>query len=121
MKPLLRLCLLLVLALALPINGMASRLMSAHSPHQPVDSTHAMASLVETDHGALALDECDGGQTTASDAQTCKPGLDCKSGGLLQVGAGKATAPLFGQPGPSSLSSTSLLGQSEPLWHPPRV
>ena len=119
MKPLLRLCLLLLLSLTLPVNGMASRLMSAHGPHQPVDPTHAMASLAETDHGAL--DECGGDQATASDAQTCKPGLDCKSGGLLQVAGGKATAPLFGQPGPSSLSSASLLGRSEPLWHPPRV
>ncbi|MFU4581436.1 hypothetical protein ACM71K_30435 [Pseudomonas aeruginosa] len=113
MKRYLRLCLLLLISLALPFNGMAG----IQSPSEPCPMQSAgMAKMLDMGH-----DCCDDMQDAADHGKPCKPGLECKTTSVLQVMVVKPATDLA-----SPLAMTSLsefLPEQAPsgVWRPPRA
>jgi hypothetical protein len=71
-------------------------------------------------HGAADMPCCADMADASSGKSPCKPGLDCKTGGLVHIAVDKSLLPL------SSLHPTvyeQALVQREriPLWRPPRA
>lgn len=77
MKGYLRLCLILLISLALPLSGMAG----VAAPVEPCPmQTAGMAMMAD-----MNQDCCHEMGKTADHGKPCKPGQECKSGSLLQV------------------------------------
>jgi hypothetical protein len=125
MKSYLRPFLILLLVLALPINGMAQLLMpsgpSAHHLMPDMESMDAMA----TSHALMvgidgAEPECceghEQGKTTV-----CKTGQECKTASLLQIVAAKAQVIPAAKPVTAPYNDQVPSRLLDAVWHPPRV
>jgi hypothetical protein len=120
MKLCIRLCLLLVLSIALPITGVAQMLMTAgsysmdHANHQVTAGDMASMSLADTEHGCCAEHE-------QGDPTVCKTGQECKTSSLLKVISMKAPSVVLGQH--VSAPYIDLIPSLAPdaVWHPPRA
>jgi hypothetical protein len=117
-----RLLMILLLALALPINGMAQLLMPAGpSAHHAMSGMEGMMAMT---HSQAAVDgaepECCEGHEQG-EATVCKTGQECKTASLLQIVSAK----------PQQISAESHVAAPynaripsrllDAVWHPPRV
>ena len=113
MKRYLRLCLVFLISLALPLSGIAGVEQStAPCPMQ----TMGMAMV-----DGMGPDCCKDMSTNAEHAKVCKPGQECKSGGMLQVAISKP--PITFSTPVAQFFASDFLPSSAPsgVWRPPRV
>jgi hypothetical protein len=125
MKFYIRSFLILLLMLALPINGMAQLLMpagsSAHHVMPDMEGMEAMA----TNHALMAgIDDaepecCEGHEQ--GKATVCKTGQECKTASLLQLTAVKAQLLPAAKPVTTPYSDQIPSRLLDAVWHPPRV
>jgi len=125
MKSYMRSFLILLLVLALPINGMAQLLMpvgsSAHHVMLDMEGMDAMAANHALMAGVSGAEPecCEGheqGKTTV-----CKTGQECKTVSLLQIVAAKAQLVPAGKPANTPYNDQALSRHLDAVWHPPRV
>ena len=112
MKRSLRLCLIFVLSLALPFSGMAGVQAAEPCPMQVM----GMAMM-----GEMGMDCCNDMQAPPDHGKPCKPGQECKTGGMLQVLFIKAPLTLS-RPVVRALTTDFLpVPALAGVWRPPRV
>ncbi|NBF04095.1 hypothetical protein GV819_17555 [Pseudomonas sp. Fl5BN2] len=113
MKRILRLCLIFMLSLALPLSGMAG----VQAPTEPCPMKTLGMSMMD----GMGMDCCHEMKSLADHGKPCKPGQECKTGGMLQVSLIKPPISLF-SPIVLPLLSDALPVQTPPgVWRPPRV
>jgi len=113
MKRYLRFCLIFLISLALPLSGMAG--VQAQTEPCPM-KTMGMAMMDD-----MGMDCCNDMKSPVEHGKPCKPGQECKSGGMLQVSIFKPPVTVF-SPVVLSLISDSLPVQTPSgVWRPPRV
>ncbi|MGE8066439.1 hypothetical protein [Pseudomonas sp. NPDC089569] len=113
MKRLLRFFLIFVISLSLPLSGMAG----VQAPTEPCPMK-AMGMAMMDDMG---MDCCNDMKSPAEHGKPCKPGQECKTGGMLQVSVFKPPLTLF-SPMVLSLSTDFLpVPTLAGVWRPPRV
>jgi hypothetical protein len=113
MKRYLRFCLIFLISLALPLSGMAG--VPASTEPCPM-KTMGMAMM-----DGMGMDCCNDMKSPSEHGKPCKPGQECKTGGLLQVSLFKPSATVF-SPVVLSFFSDSLTVQTPSgVWRPPRV
>ncbi|WMJ02448.1 hypothetical protein RBU55_13060 [Pseudomonas chlororaphis subsp. aurantiaca] len=113
MKGYLRFCLVLLISLALPLSGMAG----IQAPTEPCPmKTMGMAMMDD-----MGMDCCNDMKSPVEHGKPCKPGQECKTGGMLQVSILKpAVTPTH--PVVLSFSSDFLPAQKPSgVWRPPRA
>jgi hypothetical protein len=113
MKRYLRFCIIFMISLALPLSGMAG----VQAPTEPCPmKTMGMAMMDD-----MGMDCCNDMKSPSEHGKPCKPGQECKTGGMLQVSIFKPPVNLF-SPVVLSFSSDSLPVQTPSgVWRPPRV
>ena len=125
MKSYMRSFLILLLVLALPINGMAQLLMpigsSAHHVMLDMEGMDAMAANHALMAGVSGAEPecCEGheqGKTTV-----CKTGQECKTASLLQIVAAKAQVIPTAKPVTAPYNDQVPSRLLDAAWHPPRV
>jgi hypothetical protein len=113
MKRSLRYFIIFMISLALPLSGMAG----VQAPTEPCPmKTMGMAMMDD-----MGMDCCNDMKSPAEHGKPCKPGQECKTGGMLQVSIIK---PPVTRSSPVVLSffSDSLPVQTPSgVWRPPRV
>ncbi|MGE7955153.1 hypothetical protein ACQKQA_00900 [Pseudomonas sp. NPDC089530] len=111
MKRYLRFCLVFLISLALPLSGMAG----VQAPTEPCPmQTMGMAAMDD-----MGMDCCNDMKSPVEHGKPCKPGQECKTGGLLQVSLVKPAVTLF-SPVVASFSSDFLPAQTPSgVWRPP--
>jgi len=109
----LRLCLIFLISLALPFSGMAG----VQAPTEPCPmKTKGMAMM-----DGMGQDCCHDMKSPTEHGKPCKPGQECKTGGMLQVSIIKPPVTL------SSPLAASISIDSHPVqtpsgvWRPPRI
>ncbi|MDY7562584.1 hypothetical protein QN382_21280 [Pseudomonas sp. 10B1] len=113
MKRYLRFCLIFLISLALPLSGMAG--VQASTEPCPM-KTIGMAMM-----DGMGQDCCHDMKSPTDSGKPCKPGQECKTGGMLQVSIIKPPLTLS-SPLVVSFSSHFLLVQtSSGVWRPPRT
>lgn len=113
MKRYLRLCMLLLISLTLPMSGMAG----VQAPTEPCPmKTMGMAMMDD-----MKMDCCNDMKSPSEHGKPCKPGQECKTGGMLEVSVFKPPVTLF-DPVVLSFASDSLpVHTPSGVWRPPRV
>ncbi|WP_019339575.1 hypothetical protein [Stutzerimonas stutzeri] len=111
----LRCFLILLLVLALPVNGMAQLLMPAGSSVH-----HAMADMEHMDDMDGAEGDCHSERNQAK-TTLCKPGQECKTVSLLQIVAVKAQVIPAAKPVLSPYNDLLPSRVLDAVWHPPRA
>jgi len=113
MKRYLRFCLIFLSSLALPLSGMAG----VQAPTEPCPmKTMGMAMMDD-----MRMDCCHDMKSPTDHGKPCKPGQECKTGGMLQVSIIKPPVTLT-SPVVLSFSSDFLPVQAPSgVWRPPRV
>ncbi len=77
MKRFLRFCIIFMISLALPLSGMAG----VQAPTEPCPmKTMGMAMMDD-----MGMDCCNDMKSPSEHGKPCKPGQECKTGGMLQV------------------------------------
>lgn len=117
-----RLALLLLLSLALPINGMAQMVLPT-SQGWAMQHDHAeMSMAMHADKAAITDDaECLEHDASGKSSAVCKSGQECKTSSLLQVSLGRAPLLPLGQQvsvHPSDIAPALI---PDAVWHPPRA
>lgn len=113
MKRYLRYCLILMLSLALPLSGMAG--VQASTEPCPMEAL-GMAMMDD-----MGMDCCNDMKNPAEHGKPCKPGQECKTGGMLQVSVSKP-AVTRSSPAIVAFARNSLPVQTPSgVWRPPRV
>ncbi|MBA6115301.1 hypothetical protein JET76_01030 [Pseudomonas putida] len=114
---LLRLFTVLLLAIALPLSGMAG----VDSPIEPCPmQAQGMAMMAGMQHDCCQ-DEDSGKSSSHHHTKACKPGQECKTASTLQVSPGNPVL-AFVTPRPSDTYAHSLLSRAPPdRWRPPRT
>lgn len=111
----LRFLLVLLLSLALPLTGMAGVPSSTEPCPMQMSDMQMMSDM--------APDCCQDGATPADHSKSCKPGQECKTGGMLQLSMPVLKAP-------ATVSHALLVGVSSDfipdrtpsgVWRPPRT
>jgi hypothetical protein len=113
MKRYLRYCIIFMISLALPLSGMAG----VQAPTEPCSmKTMGMATMDDMGMGC-----CNDMKSRSEHGKPCKPGQECKTGGMLQASILKPAVTVF-SPVVLSLLSDSLPVQTPSgVWRPPRV
>lgn len=111
MSRLLRLILVMLLSLTLPLTGMAGVPSSTEPCPMKMSSMQMMTDM--------APDCCQDG---VDHGKACKPGQECKTGGLLQLSLAVLKAPLpLARPLAASLSADFIPDRTPSgVWRPPR-
>ncbi|GAB3378426.1 hypothetical protein [Azotobacter armeniacus] len=115
----LRLCLYLLLCLALPINGMAGVKVQV----QPCPMQTQMQ-MQHDDGTMVAGPDCgchDDHPSAPPGGHLCKDGHQCKSGSPFQVATAKPPLLPPGRQIPSHSAHALPVFAPEPIWHPPRA
>ncbi|MCB2254145.1 hypothetical protein KTQ74_19710 [Pseudomonas chlororaphis] len=113
MKRYLRCCLVLLISLALPLSGMAG----VPAPAEPCPMKSMDMAMMD----GMGMDCCNDLKSPVEHGKPCKPGQECKTGGMLQVSIGKPAVTLF-SPVVLSFSSVFLPAQTPSgVWRPPRA
>ncbi|NVZ18362.1 hypothetical protein [Pseudomonas costantinii] len=114
MSRLLRLILVMLISLTLPLTGMAGVPSSTEPCPMKMSDMQMMADM--------SPDCCQDGAASADHGKACKPGQECKTGGLLQLSMPVLKAPLTpAHPLAVSLSSDFIPDRSPSgVWRPPR-
>lgn len=107
----LRLCLILLLTLALPLRGMAG----VQSPAEPCP----MQAMGMTVIAGMEMDCCDDTKSPSEHGKPCKAGQECKTGSMLQVSVVKT--PLTRPNTTASTFVSDILPIQPPagVWRPP--
>ena len=125
MKSYMRSFLVLLLVLALPINGMAQLLMPVGSSAHHVMPDRVGMEAMAASHASMAgvsgaePECCEGheqGKTTV-----CKTGQECKTLSLLQIVAAKAQLVPAARPVTTPYNDQIPSRLLDVVWHPPRV
>lgn len=113
MKACLRLCLLVLISLALPLSALAGRL--------PVAEPCPMQAMDPAMHNMQAPDCCQDTDSHGEQGKPCKSGQDCKSGSMLQVATLKP--PVTHSSAIAGASVIDWFSAQPPagLWRPPRA
>ena len=126
MKSTIRSFLILLLMLALPINGMAQLLMptelSAHHVMPDMEGMEAMATnhtLMVGADGSAEPECCE--RHEQGKATVCKTGQECKTASLLQLVAIKAQLMPAAKPVTTPYNDQIPSRLLDAVWHPPRV
>jgi hypothetical protein len=113
MKRYLRCCLIFLISLALPLNGMAG----VQAPTEPCPmKTTGMAMI-----GDMGQDCCHDMKSPSDQGKPCKPGQECKTGGMLQVSIIKLPVSLPSPVVPSFPSDFLPAQAPSGVWRPPRA
>ncbi|MGO4313925.1 hypothetical protein AB4Z35_29480 [Pseudomonas sp. KB_15] len=113
MKRYLRFCLIFVISLALPLSGMAG----VQAPTEPCPmKTMGMAMMDD-----MGMDCCNDMKSPTEHGKPCKPGQECKTGGMLQVSISKPPVALYSPVVLSSSSDSMPVSTPSGVWRPPRV
>ena len=112
MKRYLRFCLIFVISLALPLSGMAG----IQAPEPCPMKTMGMAMMDD-----MGMDCCNDMKSPSEHGKPCKPGQECKTGGMLQVSIFKPPVTVFSPVVLSFLSDSLPVKTSSGVWRPPRV
>jgi hypothetical protein len=113
MKRYLRLCLIFVISLALPLSGMAG----GQAPTEPCPmKTMGMAMMDD-----MGMDCCNDMKSPTEHGKPCKPGQECKTGGMLQVSIVKPPVTLFSPVVLTFASDSVPVPTPSGVWRPPRV
>lgn len=112
MKRYLRLCLILLISLTLPLTGMAG--VQASTEPCPMKTT-GMAMMSD-----MGMDCCNDMKSSADHSKPCKPGQECKNGGILEVLAFKPPVSLPNPVLAIFLKDSPPVGTSSGVWRPPR-
>jgi hypothetical protein len=110
----LRLFLVLLLSLALPLTGMAGVPSSTEPCPMQMPDMPMMSDM--------SPDCCQDGAAPADHSKSCKPGQECKTGGMLQLSMPVLKAPvMFANALIASLSSDFIPDRTPSgVWRPPR-
>lgn len=111
MKRYLRCCLIFLISLALPFSGMAG----IEAPTEPCPMK-AMGMAMMDDMG---MDCCNDMESPAEHGKPCKPGLECKTGGMLQVSIIKPPVTLSSPVAASVFSDFLPTQPPSGVWRPP--
>ncbi|MGN7740865.1 hypothetical protein ACTJKT_12830 [Pseudomonas sp. 22526] len=113
MKGYLRFCLVFLISLALPLSGMAG----VQAPTEPCPMKSMGMAMMDD----MGMDCCNDMKSPVEHGKPCKPGQECKTGGMLQVSILKpAVTPTH--PVVLSFSSDFLPAQKPSgVWRPPRA
>lgn len=115
-----RLLVLLLLSLALPLNGMAQALMVAGQGTTPAHESAPMPA--HHAHADMAGDsDCMSAGDSSKGSVVCKTGQECKSSSLLQLSLGKPLLLPLGQPPAAQASEPAPALIPDAVWHPPRA
>jgi hypothetical protein len=112
MKRYVRFCLIFLISLALPLSGMAG----VQAPTEPCPmKTMGMAMM-----DGMGQDCCHDMKSPTEHGKPCKPGQECKTGGMLQVSIIKPPVTLSS---PSCCPSPAIPIVQTPsgVWRPPRI
>ncbi len=113
MKRYLRFCLIFLISLSLPLSGMAG----VQAPTEPCP----MKTMDMVMMDGMGLDCCQDMKSSTEHGKPCKPGQECKTGGILQVSSIKPPITLS-SPLVRSFSLDSLPIQTPSgVWRPPRI
>ncbi len=113
MKRYLRFCLIFLISLALPLSGMAG----VQAPTEPCPMKTMGMEMMDN----MGMDCCNDMKSPVEHGKPCKPGQECKTGGMLQVSILKPPVTVF-SPVVVSLISDSLPVQTPSgVWRPPRA
>lgn len=113
MKRYLRFCIIFLLSLALPLSGMAG----AQVPAEPCPmKTMGMAVMDD-----MGMDCCNDMKSPSEHGKPCKPGQECKTGGMLQVSIFKPAVTLSSPVELSFFSNFLPVQTPSGVWRPPRV
>jgi len=113
MKRYLRFCLVFLISLALPLSGMAG----AQALVEPCPMKTMGMSMM----GDMGKDCCQDMSTASEHGKPCKPGQECKTGGMLQVSIAKPGVNLFSPVVVTSFVSVLPVQTPSGVWRPPRV
>ncbi|MBV7550431.1 hypothetical protein KW849_29590 [Pseudomonas sp. PDM26] len=113
MKRYLRFCLIFVISLALPLSGMAG----VQAPTEPCPMMKMGMAMMDD----MGMDCCNDMKSPTEHGKPCKPGQECKTGGMLQVSIGKPPVTLFSPVVLSSSSDSMPVPTPSGVWRPPRV
>jgi hypothetical protein len=109
----LRFCLIFLISLALPLSGMAG----AQAPAEPCPmKTMGMAMIDDMNH-----DCCQDMKSASEHGKPCKPGQECKTGGMLEVIISKPPVTLSSPVVVSFFSNFFRTTPPSGVWRPPRV
>lgn len=113
MKRYLRFCIIFMISLALPLNGMAG----VQAPTEPCPMKMMGMAMMDD----MGMDCCNDMKSPSEHGKPCKPGQECKTGGMLQVSIFTPPVTVF-SPVVNSFFSDSLPVQTPSgVWRPPRV
>jgi hypothetical protein len=112
MKRYLRFCLIFVISLALPLSGMAG----VQAPEPCPMKAMGMAMMDD-----MGMDCCNDMKSPTEYGKPCKPGQECKTGGMLQVSIVKPPVTVFSPVVLSFLSDSLSVQTPSGVWRPPRV
>ncbi|EJM76087.1 hypothetical protein DOZ80_28990 [Pseudomonas fluorescens] len=113
MKRYLRFFLIFVISLALPLSGMAG----VQAPTEPCPmKTMGMAMMDD-----MGMDCCNDMKSPTEHGKPCKPGQECKTGGMLQVSISKPAVTVFSPVVLSLISDSVPVSTPSGVWRPPRV
>ncbi|AWM92320.1 MULTISPECIES: hypothetical protein [unclassified Pseudomonas] len=113
MKRYLRFCIIFMISLALPLSGMAG----VQAPTEPCPmKTMGMAMMDD-----MGMDCCNDMKSPSEHGKPCKPGQECKTGGMLQVSILKPPVTVFSPVVLSFFSDSLPVKTSSGVWRPPRV
>ncbi|MFS2069132.1 hypothetical protein ACEN9D_10275 [Pseudomonas sp. CT11-2] len=113
MKRYLRCCLIFLMCFALPLSGMAG----IQAPTEPCPmKTTGMAMM-----GDMDQDCCQDMSTPAEHGKACKPGQECKTGGMLQVSIAKPPVTLFNPVVTTFFVDALPVQTPSGVWRPPRA
>ena len=113
MKRYLRFCLILMLSLALPLSGMAGVQAAAEACPMKMSGMTMMDDM--------GMDCCNDAKSPSEHGKPCKPGQECKTGGMLQVSVIKPGVTLSSpvtRPSPADFAPEQALCG---VWRPPRA
>lgn len=113
MKRYLRFCLIFLISLALPLSGMAG--VQAPTELCPM-KTMGMAMMDD-----MGMDCCNDMKSPVEHGKPCKPGQECKTGGMLQVSILKPPVTVFSPVVVSLISDSLPIQTPSGVWRPPRV
>ncbi|MFJ3468826.1 hypothetical protein ACIPO9_09100 [Pseudomonas sp. NPDC090203] len=116
MKRYLRFCLILMLSLALPLTGMAG----VQAPTEPCPMKSMGMAMMD----GMGMDCCNDShdlKNPADHGKPCKPGQECKTGGMLEVSVFKPPVTPLVPVVFSLVSDASVTQPPSGVWRPPRA
>lgn len=111
MKRYLRCCLIFLVILALPLSGMAG----IEAPTEPCPMKAMGLGMMDD----MGMDCCNDMKSPAEHGKPCKPGQECKTGGMLQVSIIKPPVTLSSPVVVPFFGDFLLTQPPSGVWRPP--